>query len=266
MKRFLYILIAILFIPSLCFAGSMGNPLDTTTLSSDVITTGTISGLCQVYVDGDTITLGAGYLEANGKYYKLSTATNFDIDVFDNGGFTYGYIDDSESSYPVITLDWSATEPVWSDSLHGEYNGNDRCIIKLYCDAADAIEEFTATSNGRIVSIEKGVGLDIATAMDPDGAWDTPNDFECSLKVPIGATEVSVRLRCGDATAGCFATVANYEISATASATAYSIGGYDSCWGIVDVGLGVSRNIRIAGSTSDDAALGCRILRYKYKR
>ena len=52
MKRIIYALIAILLIPSLCLAGSMGNPLDTTTLTTGDLITSAINNI--LYIDGVT--------------------------------------------------------------------------------------------------------------------------------------------------------------------------------------------------------------------
>ena len=268
MKK-LFILLFILTLTSFSYAEDVrinGNLV--------VGTKGTISGLCPVYVDANTITLGSGYLEANGKSYDLSSATNFDIDVFDNGGFTYGYIDDGTAVAPTITLDWSATEPAWSDSLQGWYNGNDRCIISLYCDGAATIGGFTSVEIGNLVSINWAFGFQLASDMNPNSGWDTPDVAESSTKLPINAMAGYFFIFGNDSDGSIYVACDNYELASINTtpigvpywAQLYIVGDHGSVGASGKVMLGASRNVRLAGDNDSDNAMDLNITGYEYGR
>lgn len=79
-----------------------------------------------------------------------SEGSNAGSDDLANNDWFYVYLDDSAivtAGSPVITavqLVGSITEPTWSDSKHGWYNGSDRCIfaVKTKAAAAEILEFF----------------------------------------------------------------------------------------------------------------------------
>lgn len=95
------------------------------------------------YVDADTITIGPGVYHHAGTtdqiVYWNSTLT---FDSTDSGSQSYYlYIDDSAivtAGKNLLTASefvTSTTPPSWSDTKHGLYNGNDRCIFAYYVDS-----------------------------------------------------------------------------------------------------------------------------------
>lgn len=142
-----------------------------------------------VFKTTTSITLKTGYGVCNGNYFKMTADIDLTIDAFSNGSYTYIYIDDSESSYPIPTFISSTTVPAWSDSLFGWYNGDDRCIGALYCDSASTIEFFFSNQVGNIVEVIPDMSIQLASDMNPDGTWQTPNGAESSTKLPINAVK-----------------------------------------------------------------------------
>lgn len=119
---------------------------------SDMV--GFVKDINCIYKDTDTVTfIGGGFGECNGNLFRFAADEDVDVDVFNNGSYTYGYIDDDASSYPAPTIIWSTTAPTKTatGTTYGWYNGNDRCICQIYCDSASTIvnriSNFYATGN-----------------------------------------------------------------------------------------------------------------------
>jgi len=83
--------------------------------------------------------------------FKLGSAgSNGSSDDVDDGAVTwhYIYIDDSAvnslASNELTAAEFlnDTTAPTWSDTYHGFYNGNDRCIGAVLASAANAVLEF----------------------------------------------------------------------------------------------------------------------------
>ena len=97
--------------------------------------------------DADEIYIGAGAYEVNGKLVWWSSQLTSDIGSPDASDWYYLYLDDSAigTASTIITaseLVWDNTEPAWSETLHGWYNGNDRCIFAVLTDGSSNILEF----------------------------------------------------------------------------------------------------------------------------
>ena len=101
-------------------------------------------------VDDDTITVGSGVYEVNGTITKITSTITTTAHGEAGTDFVYLYIDYSEIPSDNVllqaTLIWSTTEPSWSDSLLGWYNGNDRCIFAVSV-VSGAILEFRQEGN-----------------------------------------------------------------------------------------------------------------------
>jgi len=96
--------------------------------------------------DADEIYIGAGVYEINGKLAYWDSKLTSDIGSPDVTDWYYLYLDYSAiTSGTAITtseLVWSNTEPAWSETYHGLYNGDDRCIFAVLTDGSSNIKEF----------------------------------------------------------------------------------------------------------------------------
>jgi len=94
----------------------------------------------------DTITVGGGLYEVSGKLAKITSELTTVAHGVSSPDWAYLYIDYSAiPATGILTqseLIWSTTEPTWSHSKIGWYNGDDRCIFAGYVPSADELEEF----------------------------------------------------------------------------------------------------------------------------
>ncbi len=118
---------------------------------------GKTGGDLEVSAAGSDVTIKPGYREVGGQWYHWNSALSFTIG---SGGsnpdseaapssadLVYIYIDASKlPSDPATELTAAnfiskQTEPVWSDSKHGWYDGDDRCIGALKHDGTNLIRQ-----------------------------------------------------------------------------------------------------------------------------
>ena len=96
--------------------------------------------------DTDEIYISAGAYEINDKLVWWNSLLTSDIGSPDASDMYYLYLDDSAiTKSGIITtteLIWANTEPAWSETKHGWYNGADRCIFAVLTDASTYIIEF----------------------------------------------------------------------------------------------------------------------------
>lgn len=85
------------------------------------------------YVDGDTITVGGGSYDVSGTLARITSAITTTAHGITGADWAYLYIDYSSIPGTGILVQsdliWSTTEPTWSHTLLGWYNGDDRCIF-----------------------------------------------------------------------------------------------------------------------------------------
>lgn len=225
---------------------------------------GSIEGFFVKYEDTDSIKITAGIVEANGKYYKLSSDIVHDmtslVGAFD---FHYIYIDDSASSGSTPTIIDNTTEPVYSDVKKGWYNGNDRCIgvvVSKNGTAEIAIFSTVVLSEKSIAyHVDRGEIPEMAVDMNPDGSWQTPDDNDGSVVTPVNATAIYIIIRGTDELANCSTRAASAELAAVVLITDGDVdfSGYNYVLNSSMVFLGASRNIKIAGTNDDDNGLSC---------
>jgi len=137
--------------------------------------------------DADEIYISAGGYEINGKYaYWISQLTS-DIGSPGVSDWYYLYLDDSEIAasglIDTTKLIWANTEPAWSETLNGWYNGNDRCIFAVLTDGASNILEFFHDES--LVLFADQI-TDRANA-DLDDTW-----TDITLSIPKFATKAQV--------------------------------------------------------------------------
>lgn len=235
--------------------------------------TGYIEGFVVKYNSTTAITVEAGIIEANNKIYNLAsdaihnmTSLAAAIDIH------YIYIDDDASSPPTPTIIDSTVEPAWSDAKRGWYNGDDRCIGAVRSPAASATLEYFSVKIIGGKNIEHTIGRkdQLATNMDPSGAWQIPNTQNTSGVIPVNAVSVNINLNGGDVGAGVGIYATNAEMAAV------NISVFQGCfeqfqyyWNGLVTGffpLGASRDIRIAGENDDDNTLSAWLFGYGFSR
>jgi len=213
--------------------------------TAQIVTKGEIKGVYATDVDTDTIQIQTGYGECNGNYFEVTSATDHDMTSLASGeDFHYIYIDDSASSYPTPTIIDSTTEPSWSDSKQGWYNGDDRCIDVIYSpDSAAETEEFYRYDETKYLWTHSEYLLSNGSATD----W-TNLSPSMSTMVPVNAKAVKIYAWNDDTNSLCQVKVANVENTKSLLINRSYI--YASVSGWID--LGTTKNIQYGGDTDDN--------------
>lgn len=148
---------------------------------------GTIHHAYPVYKDSDTITIKPGYGECNGHYWDIMSDTDHDMTSLASGAdFHYIYVDGNNSNFPDPNIFDTTTEPAWSDSKLGWYNGNHRCIGVVWSPVSSStISQFTCNSDQKY-SVSTGQPLDNG---NPDDTYQT---LEATAYIPVNAIEFRV--------------------------------------------------------------------------
>jgi hypothetical protein len=140
--------------------------------------------------DADEIYIGAGTYDCNGKIVYWDSQLTTDIGLPDASDWYYLYIDDSDisasGSITAAEFVWANTEPAWSHSLHGWYNGNDRCIFAVLTDGSSNIIEFHHDGGDLVTHINDRSEL-ANTDIDT-----TYTDVDCKTSVPVVSTKIEV--------------------------------------------------------------------------
>jgi hypothetical protein len=238
------------------------------------VSPGFADGFVVKYNNTTSVTITSGSILANGKFYTLplsdvvhnmtSLASAFD--------FHYIYIDDSESTAPDAVFIDSTTEPAYSIAKRGWYNGDDRCIGTLTStDGAATIDFFETVALSDNYIRNTALKYDLAQAMDPNGAWQTPNILECSARTPVNATELLLNMR-GEDLPDQLGELAWRSSEGAAIVTQpftspFFIAGPNRIYMTFPWGaLGASRNIKIFGGDNDNNAMYARVVGYGYSR
>ncbi len=165
---------------------------------------GSVKGANVLYNNTDTVTINTGYGECNGKYWEITNDITYQLTGISGEDFYYIYIDDSMASYPDLDNDsfaHSNTEPAWSDTKFGWYNGNDRMIGVVWVKDDSTISEFLTNpiSDNKIeITTKEAVKILINTnggVGTITGSWqnlDVSGTTNSSLYVPVNATDVKI--------------------------------------------------------------------------
>jgi hypothetical protein len=230
--------------------------------AASVAEVGHIDGYVVSYNTTTAVTITAGSVEANGAYYTLASDASHSMTSLAAGfDHHYIYIDDDASTAPTAVIIDATTEPAWSDSKRGWYNGDDRCIGSVVSPAAAATILYF-DSYGRVNSVQYFYGTDLfpacATNLNPSGAWQTPNTNESSVLCPVNSKLLHGTAYFQDVGGSCRFYAASNE-----KATVNAVGNSDvTLYAEVlarrsfTVSLGASRNIKITGENDDDNVLG----------
>jgi len=247
-------------------------------VASSLNTYGTIFGGQLGYINGfvlsastsTTITIGPGSVHCKDKFFQMLSSTVDTISNYSNLNITYLYIDYSASTDSNIVFIDSTTAPTWSDAYLGWYNGDDRCYGALFCDSASTFMRFFSNGQNNDVSYLFGiVVLNLSTNMDPNAAWQAPDDYATSSVLPVNATAIYISLRNADSATGLSVYATNKESALNGVPGA---GSQISCWGYHQVcvsqwiTLGPSRDIVIAGADDDDNTLNCQYVGFRIRR
>jgi hypothetical protein len=225
---------------------------------------GAIDGFVVKYSSTTAVAITAGYCIANGKYYTLASDTTHTMtslaSAFD---YHYIYVDDDASTAPTAVIIDSTTDPVWSDSKRGWYNGDDRCIGGVVSPTGSATLGYFDSSccgSGKYIEYRYGLGSipAMATDMNPDGTFQTPASNDGSVVTPVNAVTMFIRGTCEDVTDVCQFSVSSAEMAAVNTSlldAQVNTFAYNLNVDVHKISLGASRNIKIGGSDTDDNKL-----------
>jgi hypothetical protein len=233
--------------------------------TTGLLALGGVDGFVVKYSTTTAVAVTSGFIECNGVIYQLTADTTHTMTSLAAGfDIHYIYIDASASSEPNAVIIDSTTDPTYSPTKRGWYNGNDRCIGLCYSvSGAATILAFGITvlndKNIRLyLSFPDDTNLRIAENMNPNGGWQTPNTRESSTILPTNANEIYLWM--GNTDAGSTGEIAAIQAE-LATSGGPSRGHFYSGFNVLLtrqawVPLGASRNVRLAGADNDDNGLG----------
>lgn len=235
---------------------------------------GSVDGYIVNHNTSTSVTITAGSIEANEKLYLLASDASHSMtslaSAFD---FHYIYIDDSASTAPTAVFIDVTTEPTFSVTKRGWYNGDDRCIGAVAStDGASTIIYFEshAESSNLVLTELPNVRLpNMASSMNPGTAWQTPNNNDGSVVTPVNAKRIRFNIANTDTSANLALRIANAEMASAETAPGNNGGvwvGFDQLQETSTISLGSSRNVRINGNDNDDNNMGLTCLGYSYQR
>jgi hypothetical protein len=142
------------------------------------------------YVDSDTIEIHTGFGECNGHYWEITSPIEHDMTgLTTTEDFHYIYIDDANSIYPEPRIIDRTTEPTWSDSKMGWYNGDDRCIgAVLSNDGSASLVPFGGNYENKIL-LRGTDNVYLLQNGNPTGKWEL---LDCSSEIPVNATAILI--------------------------------------------------------------------------
>lgn len=238
---------------------------------------GYIQGAVFQYTSSNSVTPTVGEVECNGSRYTIA-ASEHTITNFANDAITYVMIDDSASTAgsdaTLVNDDSVAITPAYNTTLKGWYSNvetADRVIAAFRCASASTIEYFDTNQVGdHYVYNVWANRKQIASSMNPDFTWQTPDDSESSAILPVMATEICGWVTGQDADNVAQTYIASKEVADVQSTPSTSAqmrnqtdtNAYTFGW----VKLGSSRNVRIAGADDDDNSMNYFVLGYAYER
>ena len=210
---------------------------------------GAIQGLDLSYSGTLSVNVKPGWAHCKDKFITQTailteTLATTDLSV---GGFTYVYIDYSESTTSSLDLTVSRTAPTWSDAYNGFYYVDDRCIGIVYASAGPVITNFIA--DGGDYAVYAVYSLSYNT--NPNGAFqDTTVSF--GAFAPVNAIKASFYVSGYDADGNVDSRVAAKEVG-----QGPRVFGEHRAATTFDIILGPSRNVVIFGNDIEDNTKVC---------
>ncbi len=231
------------------------------------------------YSNTTTASISAGVYECSGTLFSLASADTHSMTSLASAlDHHYIYLDYSASlGTPTAPTFYDATtEPVFSISKKGWYhpiNTDDRSLGSLPSKiGSSALITSKSIQVGNLILVDVARDeLPMASAMNPDGLWQTPNVNDGSVVTPVNA--VRIILHVGNTESD--PTVRNVALYASSAehAAIEGLGGTQAIaggWAILstelEFNLGASRNIKIAGLDHNDNAMGADCFEYYYSR
>lgn len=157
-----------------------------------------------LWKDADEIYINAGAYYLDGAWRRWNSQITFQ---FGSGGSNGGSTDLGPSDWFYLYLDHSTigadtvlvasdfialtTEPTWSNTNHGWYNGDDRCIFAVRTDGSSNILGFV--HDGELVQFDDGIL--VSNNVDPDT---TPTDSIQIIPKFTQQAQVTIRATYGD--------------------------------------------------------------------
>jgi len=243
-------------------SGVIGATADVALDNASVGGLGAIEGYVVSFSSTTAVAISLGDIEANGAYYTLAADTTFTLAGLVNGfDIQYIYIDDSASTAPTAVFINSLTEPAFDAAKRGWYNGDDRMIgyVNIGTGIATIVPFETVAVGNKLVRVSWGQEGDpqfnIATAQNPDGAFQTPNVRETSTNTCVNAIEVRLKMFNTDtgSSGALAASGAEYAVLQPAIFDGLVQTEWDGRGDVVEwIPLGASRNVRIGAPTNDD--------------
>ena len=172
----------------------------------------------------------------------------------------------------------SATnEPVKNAPRNGWYHPTtqeDRLIgAVMASNNAARLMQFGTDGEGKCNWAASGTlnicGLALASSMNPDGTWQTPDDAESSAYLPVCAKQAWLTLYNYDTDAGVALSLGTYEQTLVSNSSfwqKYCCDSWNRAMQSYWVVLGPSRNVRILGQDDDNNGLCLTIQGYAIER
>jgi hypothetical protein len=234
---------------------------------------GGVVGFVVYYSSATVIGIKSGSIFAKDTLYTQNTDRTHNMaSLAASFDHHYIYIEDSTSTPPLASIIDSTTEPTWSDDNQGWYNGDDLCIGVVVSPTGNAIvAPFTTMYNGKEVTYQYGKSdiLQMASNMNPDSTWQTPDDNDGSVVTPVNAKAIKIVLSAADIGANCASRASSAELATlktTITDGDLDFAAYNFSSDVGWVVLGASRNIKIAGTNDDDNSLSCWCNGFKISR
>ena len=235
---------------------------------------GMIIGLEPRYASATEVLIPAGLIRANGKECTLTSDYTHAMTTLSGSEYCrYLYVDDSATTAPTAVIVDNLTAPTWDYARNGWYSGDDRylgAVPTVITSSTIPYFDMLKISERQVrVTIGIRVFPELATAMNPDGTWQTPDDHESSEFLPETANEISLFLYGGDTGAECEVYGASKEhadVQTNVLNAPFTIGAYAKIAQAGWVILGATRNVRIGGQDNDDNALYAYVNGWGYAR
>jgi len=210
--------------------------------------------------------IGFGDGICGGTYFSIAAGFTSTVSTLAAGDdFHYAYLD--QSALPTATVYWSTNDPTWSTTYHGWYcptNSLDRCLDVHY--ANTNVIGSNINWEGKRQLLEK---LRCASAMNPDGAWQTPGDSESSAFLPANAAACYFHIGGQDTSSRVIVRAAPKEwvdAGGSVSRAPFNMQTGDDIWMSGSLRLGPSRNVRIAGENDDENLLYFDVIGWRISR
>ena len=209
--------------------------------------------------NGTSVTITAGAAWISNKFVRLTTNQTYYLTSLAAGeDWHYIYADYSASTPTAISLYDATNVPAQVGALDGGWyhptTVGDRAIGAMWSTNGAANLACNRLARDRYYLGER---ISMASNMNPDGTWQTPDDNPGAAITPVFVKSITVVMSAEDNNAPCTAYMISKEGADAGSAVngPFVVGGNDVCMGTVRISLEDSRDTRIAGDANDDNAL-----------